>query len=437
MKDLFVKDTKKLKSGASVKLLGWVTRLNDLKDFIFLDLTDSTGTIQIVINKKKLKNNLNVIKKLALESSIQVTGLKKTRKKKIEIITSEIIVLSTPSAKYYPNPRGNFDIFSEKFNELLNEKRHIYIRSPKMIHILKMRHFTTDNIRQWFNSNKFIELTAPILTPTILYAEDTALKIKINHHNAFLTQCVGFYLEASVHALERVYNIGPSFRGQESHTKRHLMEYWHVKAEIAFADLEDIISSVEKLIYYLCKNSKKYDDENQKILGLKICLDGLKIPYPRITYENAIKYLNKKGMKIKFGEHLGSKGELILSNKFKNTPFWIIGNPRTLEPFPYSLDPKDNRILKVADLIASKGYGEILGVAEKISDIDMLSERMKEKGKHNDKSYKWVYELHEFGSVPHAAMGMGLERIIRWLFNIPHVKYTIPFPRTFRTKIYP
>lgn len=436
MKHLFVKNINELKSKTNVKLLGWITRLNDLKDFVFLDLTDSTGTIQIVINKNKF-NNIHEIKKLAIESSIQVVGSKKARAKKIEIVASKIIIISTPKTNYYPNPRGNFDIFSEKFNKLISEKRHIYIRNPKMIHILKMRHFTTNNIRKWFNSNKFTELTAPILTPTILYGKETALKIKINNRNAFLTQCVGFYLEASIQALERVYNIGPSFRGQESHTKRHLMEYWHVKAEIAFADLEDIIKTVEKLISYVSKNSKKYDDENQKILGLKVCLDGLKTPYPRITYENAIKYLNKKGVKIKFGERLGAKEESILSNKFKNTPFWIVGNPRTLEPFPYSLDPDDNRILKVADLIASRGYGELLGVAEKISDMDMLSERMKEKGKHNDKSYKWVYELHEFGSVPHAAMGMGLERIIRWIFNIPHVKYTIPFPRTFRTKIYP
>lgn len=435
MKNLFIGDLKRRGRNDRIEALGWITRINDLKNHLFLDLTDSTGTIQVVIDKNRIKKI--DIKNLSLESSVSVLGKKNKKNGKLELIASKVSTIGTANKQFYPSIRGDFDIFSKNFNKFLGEKRHIFIRNPKMVHILKMRHATTNNIRNWFNTNNFFELTAPILTPTILYDPNTALKVRINGRNAFLTQCVGFYLEASVYALERVYNIGPSFRGQESHTKRHLMEYWHVKSEMAFADLEDMIKSVEKLISYISRRSLLNDKENRRILDSEVCLDGLKTPYPRIRYEDAIKYLKEKGSKIKFGDRIGSEEERLLSGKFKNTPFWITGNPRTLEPFPYCLDSEDPRVLRVADLIASNGYGELLGVAEKMTDGKMLLERMKEKGKHNDKSYKWVKELQDYGVVPHAAMGMGLERLIRWIFNIPHVKYTIPFPRTFRAQIYP
>jgi asparaginyl-tRNA synthetase len=215
------------------------------------------------------------------------------------------------------------------------------------------------------------------------------------------------------------------------------MEYWHVKAEVAFADLEDIIKTVESLIKNLSLFAKKYNEENKKYLGKNICADGIKTPYPRISYEDAIKWLQDKKMKISFGQSLGSQEEALLSKKFKNTPFWITGIPRKIEPFPYVIDQTNTEIVRVADLIASNGYGELLGVAEKISDIDMLKERLKEKGKYKDKRYNWVIEVHKLGVVPHAAFGMGLERLLRWLLDIPHVKDTIPFPRTFRRKIYP
>jgi len=301
--------------------------------------------------------------------------------------------------------------------------------------ILKFRHILMSHMRQWFSENQFIEINAPILTAVPLYDDSSAMKINIKGENAFLTQCVGYYLEAAVHAFERVYNMGPSFRGEESRSKRHLMEYWHIKAEIAFGNLEDIIKMVEDIIVYL---TQKCQQETELIQTLKteFCLDGLKVPFKRISYEDAINYLQKKGFKIKFGIGLGSKEEEELSNMFDG-PFWVTNIPRVVEPFPYVVHPQDDRVTMVADLIASNGYGELLGTAEKIYDLKMLDERLQNKGKLDDPRYEWIREVHQMGCVPHSAFGMGLERLIRWLLNIPHVRDTIPFPRIFRRKIMP
>ena len=143
------------------------------------------------------------------------------------------------------------------------------------------------------------------------------------------------------------------------------------------------------------------------------------------------------GMSLEFGKSLGSDEEAELSKLFPGHPFWVTGIPRSIEPFPYVIDRNDTRITRVADLIASNGYGELLGTAEKISDLRMLDERMKDKGKAGDPRFEFVRDVHQVGCVPHAAFGMGVERMIRWMLNIPHVRDAIPFPRIFKRKITP
>ncbi len=303
--------------------------------------------------------------------------------------------------------------------------------------ILQFRSIVMSEVRKWFERHGFMEFDAPILTPVPLYDDRSAVGVQVDGENIYMTQCVGYYLEAAVHAFERVYNMGPSFRGEESRSPRHLMEYHHIKAEIAFADLEDIIRIVEDLVSHVVKACWEKGSGATHILGTTMCLDGTRTPFPRIPYEAAVEYLKKNGSDIEFGKGLGGEEERTLSGMFNNTPFWVTGIPRVAEPFPYCIDPGDTRITRVADLIASNGMGELLGVAEKISDLTMLDERLAEKKKLNDPRYEWIREVHQLGCVPHAAFGMGVERMIRWLLNIPHVRDAIPFPRIFRRRVYP
>jgi len=442
MKKMCIKDIVTSSSdNTKVTICGWIKEKRHYKDVIFLDLTDSTGVIQIVANRLKLdEKTFESFKEISHESAIEIKGsvchAESSLNQKISVEASSMKIVSRASHQISPRPRSDFDIFDPNLANHLLRNRHLYIRNPKIISILHFRHLLMSYMRDWFNNNNFIEINAPVLTSVPLYEDGSALSLDMKGNKVFLTQCVGYYLEAAVQAFDRVYNMGPSFRGEESHSKRHLMEYWHIKAELTYGNREDIINLVESIISYLTKRCADTTEEILKPLGRTICLDGLKIPYPRLSYDDAIIFLQKKGEDIQFGKSLGSHDEALLSELY-DSPFWIVGIPRTVEPFPYRIDPTDKRKTMVADLIANKGYGELLGVAEKISDPKMLSTRMIEKGRHKDPRYEWIREVHKAGCVPHIAFGMGVERLIRWLLDIPHVRDTIAFPRTFRRKIYP
>jgi len=441
MNSLFIRDVLNMQDSTEIVLHGWVKGKRHYKNVIFIDLTDSTGNIQIVVDGSHLtKETFESFKGIGCESAVEITGvyhIKNIRDQQdANIEARSLKIISAVFKHIYPNPRSDFDIFNPGLSDHLLKNRHLYIRNPQIMAILRFRHMLMSFMRDWFNQNGFIEINAPILTSVPLYEDDSALSLDINGDKVFLTQCVGYYLEAAAQAFDRVYNMGPSFRGEESHSKRHLMEYWHIKAELTFGGREDIMVLIEDIIKYLTQRCIENTREILKPLGREICQDGLNPPYPRLSYEEAVIYLQKQGVDMQYGKSLGSQDEEILSKLYKS-PFWVVGIPRTVEPFPYCIDQQDERVTMVADLIASNGYGELLGVAEKISDIAMLDARMKEKGRLGDPRYKWVREVHQSGCVPHIAFGMGVERLIRWLLNIPHVRDAIAFPRTFRRHVYP
>lgn len=439
MKSVFISDLLQRRPGVDVVLPSWLKSRRLSGGICFLDVVDSTGQIQVIVERKNIGEKLfDSVERIPLESAIEVSGkVVSHANRPREIAATTIRVISRADITVNPQPRGDIDIFDSRLADQLLSNRHLFLRNPKAMAILKFRSLMMSEVRRWFEENKFLEIDAPILTPVPLYDDGSAVGVHIGGENIFMTQCVGYYLEAAVHAFERVYNMGPSFRGEESRSPRHLMEYHHIKAEIAFADLEDVIRIVESLISHTAKVCWEKSPDVGDMLGTSMCLDGMRTPYPRISYEDAVAYLKRNGFDIEFGKGLGGAEEKKLSELFPSTPFWVTGIPRVIEPFPYCIDPDDTRITRVADLIASNGMGELLGVAEKISDIEMLDERLKEKGKLDDPRFQWVREVHQLGSVPHVAFGMGVERMIRWMLNIPHVRDAIPFPRIFRRRVYP
>jgi asparaginyl-tRNA synthetase len=394
--------------------------------------------MQVVVERKSVSEAVyGLAQRAALESALEVHGvLVRHANKPREISARDLRPIGEASFPISPQPRSDFDIFDPALANHLLTNRHLYLRNPKVMSILRFRNLLTSRVRHWFEANNFVGIDAPILTPVTLYDDGSAMGITVQGENVFLTQCVGYYLEAAVHAFERVYNMGPSFRGEESRSPRHLMEYHHIKAEVAFCDLEGIIRMVEDLVSHTTSVCWKEGGEFINTLGTNMCLDGLQTPYARISYEDSIAVLRKKGYAIEFGKGLGGEEERELSKLFRG-PFWVTGIPRLVEPVPYCIDQVRPEVTRVADLIASNGYGELLGVAEKIHDLPMLDERLAEKGKGGDQRYEWIREVHQLGCVPHAAFGMGVERLVRWLLNIPHVRDAIPFPRIFRRRVSP
>lgn len=440
MKTVFVRDLDNAPSGTIVTLLGWVQARRDHGGVTFLDIVDSTGMIQVVVDRSVLENVLPSPKSVVPECAVQVVGKMETRKQRQrvtkEVLCEQLSLIAPVNLQLSPQPRSAKPTLDETSVDEALRRRHLYIRNPRTIAVMKFRHAVMRFAREWFEANRFIEFTAPILTPLPLYDDKTAISVTVHDESVFLTQCVGFYLEAAAQGLERVYNMGPSFRNEESRSKRHLMEYWHIKGEMAFADLEDAISLVESIISKITERCSVECTDLILALGTQLCTDGLHPPYPRITYRDAVARLQAAGREFAFGKSLASDDEEFLAKSF-TTPFWIVGIPRSIEPFPYVIDPSDPEVTRTADLIATRGYGELLGIAEKISDVSQLVERMKEKNRADDPRYEWVREVHAVGCVPHIGFGMGLERLLRWLLLIDHVRDVIPFPRSFRRNIYP
>lgn len=440
MKKVYVADLlNRTPNGTQVELYGWVKARRRHNHVVFLDVCDSTGTVQSVVDETN-KELFELAKRISQETAVKVVGIlmetgRSNSPKEIRVRDIEIVGVSTINVS--PYPRSDIDILDPKLQEQLLDKRHFYLRNEKIAAILKFRHVLTRIVHQWFHENGFIEIHAPVLTPTPLYDDRTAMALKVHGQDVFLTQCVGFYLEQAVHAFEKIYNIGPSFRAEESRSKRHLMEYWHIKAELAFVDFEDMAAVVEQFIRDVSEKSIHEGSELARVIGTDMCEDGLKTPFPRIDYGEAVEWLKAQGSDMEFGKSLGSDDESLLNNRFGNTPFWVVGIPRSIEPFPYVVDSADTCRTKTADLIASKGFGELLGIAEKIHTLPMLDERLAEKNKAGDARYEWLRELRQYGCVPHGGFGMGLERFIRWLLQIPHVRDTIPFHRAFGRRIDP
>ncbi len=431
MKNLYVSDllVGETHVNQPVEVLAWLKgrRVHGAK--IFVDLTDSTGTIQAIGLKASLNDaDFQALKSAPVESGIRVQGVLNDERAQRELVIEEFSVIGEATLGLSPQPRSDFDVFDLSLTSQLMANRAIYLRNPKIMAILQFRAELMRIVRDWFYSKNFMEFDAPILTPAPLYDDSTAMGINVKGQDLFLTQCAGFYLEAASHAFERVFNMGPSFRGEESRSKRHLMEYWHIKAEMAFGDRDDIIGLVEDLLVWISTQVADRCQKQMEVLGATLRPEDFQAPFPRISYENAVSVLKERGFEADFGLAISSADEEELAKLF-NGPFWIVGIPRSVEPFPYVIDPSDPRVTMVADLIAPRGYGELCGVAEKIFDIDMLNERLEEKNKLGDPRYDFVMDVHNAGCVPHIAFGMGLERLIRWLLDIPHVRDTIPLPR--------
>jgi asparaginyl-tRNA synthetase len=416
--------------GNTVELIGWIKGRRHHGRVAFLDVVDSTGEIQVVAHSKSLSTDAyDSAVSIPIESAIRVAGVIATQGEQREIMAETFEIIALDTLNLQPQPRAGFDIFDTKMAGHIISNKAVYLREPHYMAILKFRAKVMKVVREWFELNGFMEFDAPIIVLAPLYDDSTAMKINVHGQDAFLTQCAGFFLEAATMAFERVYNMGPSFRGEESRSKRHLKEYWHIKAEMAFGDRDDIITIVEELLSFLYVRLPEECAQEMEFLGASMRPNDFQTPFPRITYEDAVTHVRSKGSDTVMGLGISSKDEEELA-KLYDGPFWVMGIPRNVEPFPYVIDEENPTVTKVADLIAPRGYGELCGVAEKIFDPTMLDERMEEKGKLGDDRYDFVVDVHKAACVPHIAFGMGLERLLRWLLDIPHVRDTIPFPRS-------
>lgn len=437
VKDVYISQLAENGAGSNVMVTGWLLAARNHGSVMFLDVVDSSGLVQCVVRREEDTEQIfERARSTPVESAVRVKGKIAHNRSALEIAVADFEIVGEFSHDLSPRPRAHFDIFDPRFTDHTLSNRHLYIRHPQVGAALRARDKVVHYLHQWFHGRDYIEIAAPILTALPLYSDETALRIDVQGQRVFLTQCVGFYLEAAVHAFERVYNIGPSFRGEESRSKRHLLEYWHVKAEAVYVSRSDLFLLVEGLISDVNAFVLEHCAPCAESLGVEITTKGLFPPFPQLAYQEAVKILQERGYSIQFGDGLSSSTEAALASGFAS-PFWVVGIPRTLEPFPYCIDPDDDQLTLTADLIAPDGYGELLGIAEKIYNLNELLTRMAEKGKLDDARYGWLIDLRRSGCVPHGGLGMGLERLLRWLFQVDHVRDWAAFPRLFGRRILP
>ncbi len=410
--------------GKEIQLKGWVYNKRSSGKVRFVIIRDGTGFIQTVMVRGVSPDKLfEVYNQLTQETSVILRGTVNADSRAPGgyelLLTDMLIVYRTED---YPITKKEHGI------EFLMDRRHLWIRHRKQYAILRIRHGIVRSIRDFFDSRGFLLFDAPILTPTACEGTTTLFKTDYFGDEMYLSQSGQLYAEAGALAFGKVYTFGPTFRAERSKTRRHLMEFWMVEPEIAFATLEDIIELSQELVETIVQDVLDRYTRELELLGRDMKkLEIIKRPFPVITYKDALKILDKLGVEYVPGDDFGAPQETALSKYFEK-PVIITHYPKDVKAFYMKPDPADPQYVLCMDMLAPEGYGEIIGGSQREDDLNALTERMKEEGIPID-VYSWYLDLRRYGSVPHSGFGLGLERTVAWITGADHVRVTIPFPR--------
>ncbi|MFC2142965.1 asparagine--tRNA ligase [Candidatus Aenigmatarchaeota archaeon] len=407
-------------TGKDVSVRGWVYRQRASKNLVFIILRDSTGIIQCTA--KEGSPHFEEAKDIFIESSLNITG---KLKKDDRAPGGYEIDIKNMSVSHKADV---FPITKDQSTEFLLDKRHLWLRSRKQTMIFKVKAAALSAAREWLDGKGFIETTPPIIVSGQTEGGSTLFEFDYFDSKAYLSQSAQLYQEALIFGLEKVYAITPSFRAEKSRTTRHLTEYWHLEPEAAWVEHRENMEIQEQMVSHICQSVAKRMKTELEFLGRDPKdLKKIKPPFKIMSYEEAIHFLQDNGFDIEWGKDLGAKEEVFLTEKEKK-PMFIEKYPIEAKAFYMKENPEDPRTFLCNDLLGPEGFGEIIGGSERETDFDKLVERLK-KGNEDLKSYEWYLDLRKFGSVPHSGFGMGIERLVKWLCNLEHIRDTQPFPR--------
>jgi asparaginyl-tRNA synthetase len=421
---VYIEDIAKF-DGQSVRLRGWLHNRRSSGKIHFLTLRDGTGFIQCVMSKKQVGDeHFTQADHLSQESAIVVEGGVRADSRApggYEIDVQSLEVVS--ESKDFPITPKEHGI------DYLLDRRHLWIRSPRQSAILRVRHEVINAVRDFFNSRGFILADTPIFTPAACEGTTTLFPVQyFDDATAYLTQSGQLYNEANAMALGRVYAFGPTFRAEKSKTRRHLTEFWMVEPEMAYATLDDVMDLAEGLIVYVVgRVLETRERELQTLERDTTRLARVQSPFPRLSYDAAVEMLRNKGLPFEWGGDFGAPDETALSEQF-DRPICVHRYPSKVKAFYMKPDPSRPEVALGVDVLAPEGYGEIIGGGERISDYDLLLQRIKEHDLPQD-AFEWYLDLRRYGSVPHGGFGMGIERCVSWICGLEHLREAIPYPR--------
>jgi len=411
--------------GETVTIKGWLHNRRSSGKIHFLTLRDGSGFIQAVMSKAAVGDDVfKAADHLSQETSVIVTGAARADKRapsgyEIDVATLEVL---GASHDYPITPK-------EHGVDYLLDRRHLWIRSERQQAILRVRHEIINAVRDFFNNRGFILADTPIFTPAACEGTTTLFPAQyFDETTAYLTQSGQLYNEANAMALGRTYCFGPTFRAEKSKTRRHLTEFWMVEPEVAFAELNDVMDLAEDLIVSVVGRVLEKRRRELTVLERDISkLESVQKPFPRISYDDAVASLQARGLPITWGGDFGGTDETLLSEQY-DRPVMVHRYPSAVKAFYMKPDPARPDVALGVDILAPEGYGEIVGGGERLADLDLLLQRIKEHDLPQE-AFEWYVDLRRYGTVPHGGFGMGIERVVAWICKLEHVRETIPYPR--------
>lgn len=424
-----VVDISKLRDhiGERIEIRGWLRRKRSSGKIQFLFLRDGSGFVQGIVEKSTVSDRVfEDASSLKMESSLVVRGLVRSEERApggVELMVDDLEVVQIP-VKDFPINKPDHSI------DFLMDHRHLWLRTQRQTHVLKIRHEVIRAVREFYNDRGFVLIDTPIFTGSIGESAGNTFEIDyFDYGKAYLAQTGQLYLEAAASALGKVYNLGPTFRAEKSKTRRHLIEFWMNEAEVAYYGHDDNIRLQEELVSYVVQTTLNRAGEDLVAIGRDTSkLEKVSTPFPRITYDQAIKLLKKKGFDVDWGADIGADEETAVASEFEK-PVVVERYPRMMKAFYMQPDPERPDVVLCDDMLAPEGYGEIIGASERIHDRDLLVERITEYGL-DVASYDWYLDLRDYGTVPHSGFGMGIERVVAWISGLEHIREAIPFART-------
>jgi asparaginyl-tRNA synthetase len=412
------------KIGQEVLLEGWLYNRRSSGKLEFLQVRDGTGVVQCVASKADLPEPVFArCTTLTQESAIRVGGLVREDRRApsgVELTLTDLEIVSQ-SHDYPITPK-------EHGTPFLLDHRHLWIRSQRQHALLRVRHTLVDACRSFLNREGFVLADAPIFTPNACEGTTTLFETQYFDEKAYLTQSGQLYNEATAMAFGKSYCFGPTFRAEKSKTRRHLIEFWMVEPEVAYADLDDVMDLIERFVEAIVGRVLEERREELKLLGRDTsALERVHPPFPRISYDEAARILKEKGLPFEWGGDFGGTDETMLTEGY-DRPFFVHRFPAAVKAFYMKRDPQDERLSLSCDLLAPEGYGEIVGGGQREDDYATLVRRIEEE-KLPMEAFDWYLDLRRYGSVPHSGFGMGIERALTWICGVEHLREAIPFPR--------
>ena len=417
--------------GEVVTLQGWVETTRGHGKVAFVVARDGTGTVQCVLVRDSVDGaTWELYESLNQEALVSIKGKVKEDVRapggyEIEIHDLELIA----SADDYPIQRKEHGV------DFLLDHRHLWLRSAQQRAVLRVRAEVSQAINDFFYTREFVRIDTPILTGAIGEHAGTLFKTDYFDDTAYLAQTGQLYVEAACPAFKKVYCFGPTFRAEKSKTRRHLTEFWMVEPEVAFADSDDNMRLQEDFVSYLVERALERCSEELQVLERETSkLEGIRPPFPRISYTDALEVLKEKGSDTEWGTDLGATDEAALMED-RDLPLFVYNYPKGAKAFYMKENPDDSNTVLCNDLLAPEGYGEIIGGSQREDDLDRLMARIREEGLP-EQAYAWYLDLRRYGSFPHSGFGLGLERTVAWITGRHHIREMIPFPRLMN-RLYP